>query len=135
MTDTFVPGAVEVDRDKLILDHIPLLQHIVERMSFDSPGRIQRDDLFGWGMRGLIEAADAFPMNLGFAGKGNASLPDALLEQVVGGACALKLKSAGCAASMSTASSSTSRAPLTSGGADAYAAGGAGPRRHAHHRC
>jgi len=60
MTDAFVPGTVEVDRDKLILDHIPLLQHIVGRMSFDSPGRIQRDDLFGWGMRGLIEAADAF---------------------------------------------------------------------------
>lgn len=60
MTDAFVPGGVELDRDKLILDHIPLLQHIVGRMSFDSPGRIQRDDLFGWGMRGLIEAADAF---------------------------------------------------------------------------
>src|SRR5208337_3492998 len=33
----------------------------------------------------------AFPMNLGFAGKGNASLPDALEEQVKAGACALKL--------------------------------------------
>ncbi|MEQ1893557.1 MAG: FliA/WhiG family RNA polymerase sigma factor [Planctomycetota bacterium] len=60
MTDAIVPAGVELDRDKLILDHIPLLQHIVGRMSFDSPGRIQRDDLFGWGMRGLIEAADAF---------------------------------------------------------------------------
>jgi RNA polymerase sigma factor for flagellar operon FliA len=60
MTDAFVPAGAELDRDKLILDHIPLLQHIVGRMSFDSPGRIQRDDLFGWGMRGLIEAADAF---------------------------------------------------------------------------
>ncbi len=44
-----------------------------------------------WHIARMIEAADAFPMNLGFAGKGNASLPDALLEQVVGGACALKL--------------------------------------------
>ena len=44
-----------------------------------------------WHIARMIEAADAFPMNLGFAGKGNASLPDALLEQVIGGACALKL--------------------------------------------
>ena len=65
MTDAFVPAPVELDRDKLILDHIPLLQHIVGRMSYDTPGRIQRDDLFGWGMRGLIEAADAFDVARG----------------------------------------------------------------------
>ena len=35
--------ASEVDRDRLILDHIPLLQHIVGRMSYDIPGRVQRD--------------------------------------------------------------------------------------------
>jgi urease subunit alpha len=39
----------------------------------------------------MIEAAEAFPMNLGFSGKGNAPCPDALVEQVAGGACALKL--------------------------------------------
>ena len=39
----------------------------------------------------MIEAADDFPMNLGFAGKGNASKPAALVEQVKAGACALKL--------------------------------------------
>ncbi|WP_210879660.1 urease subunit alpha [Roseovarius autotrophicus] len=39
----------------------------------------------------MLQAADAFPMNLGFAGKGNASLPAALIEQVHAGACALKL--------------------------------------------
>lgn len=44
-----------------------------------------------WHIARMIEAADAFPMNLGFAGKGNASLPLALEEQVRGGACALKL--------------------------------------------
>jgi urease subunit alpha len=44
-----------------------------------------------WHMARMIEAADAFPMNLGFAGKGNASLPAGLEEQVKGGACALKL--------------------------------------------
>ena len=44
-----------------------------------------------WHIARMIEAADAFPMNLGFAGKGNASTPGALVEQVEGGACALKL--------------------------------------------
>ncbi|MGD1014980.1 MAG: urease subunit alpha [Roseiarcus sp.] len=44
-----------------------------------------------WHIARMIEAADAFPMNLGFAGKGNASKPAALVEQVVAGACALKL--------------------------------------------
>ncbi|HVB89820.1 MAG TPA: urease subunit alpha [Beijerinckiaceae bacterium] len=44
-----------------------------------------------WHIARMIEAADAFPMNLGFAGKGNASLPQGLVEQVEGGACALKL--------------------------------------------
>jgi len=59
--------ASEADRDRLILDHLALLQHIVGRMSLDVPGRIQRDDLFGWGMRGLIEAADAFEPARGLA--------------------------------------------------------------------
>ncbi|MEM7693297.1 MAG: urease subunit alpha [Pseudomonadota bacterium] len=44
-----------------------------------------------WHIARMIQAADAFPMNLGFAGKGNASLPAALHEQVAGGAMALKL--------------------------------------------
>jgi urease subunit alpha len=44
-----------------------------------------------WHIARMIQAADAFPMNLGFAGKGNASLPAALEEQIRAGACALKL--------------------------------------------
>ncbi len=44
-----------------------------------------------WHIGRMIQAADAFPVNLGFAGKGNASLPSALEEMVKGGACALKL--------------------------------------------
>ncbi len=44
-----------------------------------------------WHIARMLEAADAFPMNLAFAGKGNASLPRALEEQILGGACALKL--------------------------------------------
>ncbi|MFN3211080.1 MAG: urease subunit alpha [Roseovarius sp.] len=44
-----------------------------------------------WHLGRMLQAADAFPMNLAFAGKGNASLPAALEEQVMAGACALKL--------------------------------------------
>jgi urease subunit alpha len=44
-----------------------------------------------WHIGRMIQAADAFPMNLGFAGKGNASRPAALEEQIKSGACALKL--------------------------------------------
>ena len=56
----FVSATGGVDRDRLILEHVPLLQHLVGRMSYDIPGRVLREDLFGWGMRGLIEAADAW---------------------------------------------------------------------------
>jgi len=44
-----------------------------------------------WHMARMIEAADAFPMNLAFTGKGNASKPGALEEMIQAGACALKL--------------------------------------------
>jgi urease subunit alpha len=44
-----------------------------------------------WHLGRMIQAADAFPVNLGFAGKGNASLPAALEEMVEAGACSLKL--------------------------------------------
>ncbi|TCR64883.1 urease subunit alpha [Bosea sp. BK604] len=44
-----------------------------------------------WHLGQMIKAADAFPMNLAFAGKGNAALPGALTEMIEAGACALKL--------------------------------------------
>ena len=44
-----------------------------------------------WHLARMLQAADAFPMNLGFLGKGNASLPAALAEQVEAGAIGLKL--------------------------------------------
>ena len=44
-----------------------------------------------WHIARMLQAADSLPMNLAFAGKGNASLPAALEEQVSAGACALKL--------------------------------------------
>ncbi len=44
-----------------------------------------------WNIERMLQAADAFPMNLGFLGKGNASLPDSLFEQINAGAIGLKL--------------------------------------------
>ena len=44
-----------------------------------------------WHIGRMLQAAEGFPMNLGFFGKGNATLPDALTEQIAGGACGLKL--------------------------------------------
>ena len=44
-----------------------------------------------WHMARMIEAADQFPVNVGFSGKGNAALPGALIEMIEAGACALKL--------------------------------------------
>jgi urease subunit alpha len=44
-----------------------------------------------WHIERMIEAADAFPMNLGLMGKGNASLAAPLEEMVLAGACGLKL--------------------------------------------
>ncbi len=55
------------DRDQLILDHVPLLKHIVGRLFFDVPGTLDRDDLFGYGMMGLITAADAWDASRGLA--------------------------------------------------------------------
>ncbi|OUI85326.1 urease subunit alpha [Acetobacter orientalis] len=44
-----------------------------------------------WHMARMLQAAEAFPVNLAFAGKGNASRPDGLEEMVRAGACCLKL--------------------------------------------
>jgi urease subunit alpha len=44
-----------------------------------------------WHIGRMIQSFDAFPMNIGLAGKGNASLPAPLVEMVKGGACSLKL--------------------------------------------
>ncbi len=44
-----------------------------------------------WHLGRMLQAADGFAMNLGFLGKGNASQPQALLEQIHGGAIGLKL--------------------------------------------
>ncbi len=44
-----------------------------------------------WHIGRMLQAMDAFPINIGISGKGNASLPAALEEMILGGACALKL--------------------------------------------
>jgi urease subunit alpha len=44
-----------------------------------------------WHIHSMLQAADAFPMNLGFLGKGNVSLPDPAREQIEAGAIGLKL--------------------------------------------
>ena len=44
-----------------------------------------------WNMHRMLQAADAFPMNLGFLGKGNSSQTSGLVEQVLAGAMGLKL--------------------------------------------
>jgi urease subunit alpha len=44
-----------------------------------------------WNIHRMLEAAEAFPVNLGFTGKGNCSTPDALREQILAGAIGFKL--------------------------------------------
>src|SRR5229473_2841072 len=44
-----------------------------------------------WNLARMLQAAEAFPINLGFLGKGNSSLPGPLEEQIRAGACGLKL--------------------------------------------
>ena len=44
-----------------------------------------------WHLARMLQATDSIPMNIGFSGKGNASLPAPLVEMIEGGACALKL--------------------------------------------
>ncbi len=66
MVDAYTPlGSSESERDRLILEHIPLLKHIAGRMTLDVPGGIERDDLYGFGMLGLIAAADSWDASRG----------------------------------------------------------------------
>lgn len=55
------------ERETLVMEHIPLLRHIVGRMALDLPGSIERDDLMGYGMIGLLGAADTFDPGRGLA--------------------------------------------------------------------
>jgi len=44
-----------------------------------------------WNIHRMLEAADAFPVNIGFLGKGNSAFPEPLIEQIEAGAIGLKL--------------------------------------------
>ena len=56
-------SGAESERDRLVLEHVPLLKHIVGRMN--APGGVERDDLYGIGMLGLIAAADCWDAKRG----------------------------------------------------------------------
>lgn len=58
-----MPTGNEPERDRLVLEHVPLLKHIVGRMN--APACLDRDDLYGIGMLGLIAAADAWDASRG----------------------------------------------------------------------
>ena len=60
-------AADSLERDRLILDHVPLLRHIVGRLSVDLSRAVDRDDLYGFGMLGLIAAADSWDRSRGLA--------------------------------------------------------------------
>lgn len=62
-----MPDDAAREREELVIAHIPLLKHIVGRMCFDTPGSMDRDDLFGCGMLGLLMAADNFDPSRGLA--------------------------------------------------------------------
>lgn len=53
-------GLTAEQRDQLILDHLPLLHHIVGRMAVELPARLDREDLLGYGMLGLVGASDSW---------------------------------------------------------------------------
>lgn len=55
----------EEERETLVLEHVPLLKHIVGRMCFDVPGGFDRDDLYSIGMIGLVAAADSWERDRG----------------------------------------------------------------------
>lgn len=55
------------ERDRLVLEHVPLLRHIAGRLTLDLPGGVDREDLVGYGMIGLIHAADSYDSSRGIA--------------------------------------------------------------------
>lgn len=55
--------ATDIAREALVLSHVPLLRHVVGRMSV--PTGFDRDDLLGWGMVGLLSAADTWDESRG----------------------------------------------------------------------
>lgn len=65
MTGIQLHGLSAEQRDALILDHMPLLHHIVGQLFVDIPGGVEREDLEGYAMVGLIAAADSWDAGRG----------------------------------------------------------------------
>lgn len=65
MSDSPYANLTPEARDQLILDHIPLMHHIVTQLYVDIPGGTAREDLEGYAMLGLIAAADSWDMGRG----------------------------------------------------------------------
>lgn len=66
MADATPCAPLDADaREALILEHVPLLRHIVGRIGFEGRGGLDRDDIYGFGMLGLIAAADAWDPSRG----------------------------------------------------------------------
>jgi RNA polymerase sigma factor FliA len=85
MTESAENSFIDADeRESLILDHIPLLRHIVGRLSFDNRGSVDKDDLYGFGMLGLIAAADAWDATRGlkFSTFAYAKIRGAILDEL-----------------------------------------------------
>jgi RNA polymerase sigma factor FliA len=61
--ETITLSGDESERDRLVIEHIPLLKHIVGRMN--APAGVDRDDLYGFGMLGLLAAADSWDASRG----------------------------------------------------------------------
>jgi len=78
------PYAAAFDREQLILDHVPLLKHVVGRMAVDLPTSVDRDDLIGFGMIGLVQAADAWEPGRGlqFSTFAYAKIRGAVLDEL-----------------------------------------------------
>lgn len=60
MSDRSYVTVSDEERDQLILDHMPLMHHIVTQLYVDIPGGTPREDLEGYAMLGLIGAADSW---------------------------------------------------------------------------
>jgi len=76
------PALPAEERERLILAHVPLLRHIVGRLI--APPGFERDDLYGFGMLGLIAAADAFEpeRNLKFSTYAYPRIRGAILDEL-----------------------------------------------------
>ena len=74
----------DAQREELILKHIPLLKHLVGRVAVDLPSSVDRDDLYGFGMLGLIGAADTWDQDRGlkFSTFAYARIRGAMLDEL-----------------------------------------------------